>query len=51
LAQIHDFYNACHLVGLIAKTDQPDRHQNISSDENTKNMLKKIGNRLNEITA
>lgn len=49
LAQIHDFYNACYLIGLIEKSVKTETHKKASSND-TQSLLRKISNRLNKIS-
>ncbi len=47
IAQIHNFYNACKVIGLIAHSQHTDVHEKTINDEQ-KQLLEKIGKRLNE---
>ncbi|MDD5273461.1 MAG: hypothetical protein PHU14_12165 [Methylovulum sp.] len=46
LEQVHNFYNACYLVGLIEKVEAVQRHERTTSVER-QNLLGKLRNRLN----
>jgi hypothetical protein len=48
LADVYNFYNACYLIGIVEKTDQPEAHTKIL-DEDKQQLLAKITNRLKEI--
>jgi hypothetical protein len=48
LADVYNFFNACYLIGIVEKTDQPEAHSKIL-DEDKQQLLAKITNRLREI--
>jgi hypothetical protein len=48
LADVYNFYNACYLIGIVEKTDQPESHTKIF-DESKQQLLTKITNRLRDI--
>jgi hypothetical protein len=48
LSEVHDFYNACYLIGIIEKTTQPEPHTKVL-DDTKQQLLAKITNRLKKI--
>ena len=47
MAQIYNFYNACHAIGLVVHTQQADIHDKKLNDEK-RDLFLQIGRRLNK---
>lgn len=46
IEEVYNFYNACHLTGLVAKAEQEKIHVTKTLDSNTQNVLAKLATRL-----